>query len=340
MENRFNEVVLMAGHGGSDSGACRSDGLCERDTTKKIVNSIESWLRSAQIPVTVLDRNNDLDLAASIALINSKIGHYDTERKDNVLALEIHQDGNYPNLQKDKLNKQRGVYYYQDDEYSKSVANLFVQSFIDDGSYNATAYDRTDFDGSWSKGHYLPWAGYRLGWIEQTNPFAQLFECGYIAGENTDAQLEEHGYIAARAIAKLFGKTVQRNTTTSNPPIIQTPIIKVTPAEIIKEKEIQKDIVKENTTSMQETVTVTKTKETINIYDFVLGMFKNGTIEHYLNSILLTPTAFLMLSQLNVLSKEGNIAATAAVWFIGSAHALLKMNQATQIKVAKLNNPI
>jgi hypothetical protein len=241
------------------------------------------------------------------------------------------------------------VYYYQDDEYSSQLANFFVQSFIDDGSYNGTAHNRTDFEGSWAKGHYLPWAGYRLGWIERTTAFAQLFECGYIAGRNSDEDLEEHGKVVANAIAKLFGRSIEstktENTANTQP---QPPMVVVKDTQAIKDEKTKQEELLTNVSNnptkddmTESQVIPTKIeKERFSLGDFILGMFKNGTVELYLTTIMLAPATNLLLNQLNLLSQEGNIFATIGVWVAGAVFSMLKMHQATQIKVAKINNPL
>jgi len=209
--NKINKIIFTAGHGNADSGAVRNDGLQERETTRKICLFLEEIAKNnnnKDLQFILEDRDNKLNLSGIIQKLNTYVKSFNNKIDSNTLCIEIHQDMNAPHLDTNRQNKQMGVYYYQDDLFSKDLAYALRANFIKYGAYNATPNNYTDFNGSWTNGHYLPWRKFYLGFIHNTKALSLIIECGYISGANTDDDLRRFAQWIYSAIVELKSKNI------------------------------------------------------------------------------------------------------------------------------------
>jgi N-acetylmuramoyl-L-alanine amidase len=204
MLNKINKIVLFAGHGGGDSGAVNKlTGATEALNTKIICESAFDYLnKMGRIEVEYLDPSNNWGLATTIQQINKKYQRYSENKNNNVLCLEIHQDMYAPHLEDEKESKQMGVYYYNNDALSLSIADNLCRSFIKYGAYNVNDNNLSNFNGTWRQDHYLENRKFNLGFIHNTKPLSMIIECGFISAPHTENDLKRFGYWIAQAIHK------------------------------------------------------------------------------------------------------------------------------------------
>ena len=207
--DKINKIVFTPGHGGPDSGAVRGDGLKEADTTRIICDSISELSNQYEtngLEIVIEDKLNQLNLTGVVGFFNKKYKQFNKSINNNTLVVEIHQDGNYPQAELERQNKQMGTYYYQGDRESKELAYALRQKFVEYGAYNATPEQYEDFNGTWAKGHYLPWRGFHLGFIQNTKALSLIIECGYISGSNRQEDLDRFAMWIFRAFVELKGR--------------------------------------------------------------------------------------------------------------------------------------
>lgn len=193
MLHKINKIIITPGHGGGDSGAI-SYSKYEAINVAKICTYIQELADGNPIPgvkLETLDPKNSLGLQETINKLNKLYTSYSENTNDNVLAIEIHQDMNAPHLINQQQNTQMGIYYYQGDKQSLALADALAKKFISYGAYNVEDNSLDNFAGTWRRGHYLPWAGYYLGFIEKTNCWSLIIECGYISGRNSEEDLRQ-----------------------------------------------------------------------------------------------------------------------------------------------------
>lgn len=222
----FNKIVLCAGHGGGDPGAVNGS-MREADHNIYITDRIAKNLRDRGITVDVVPHN--LGLADSIAWVNRQsYPAYSQSRNDNAWVIEIHRDANYPQLPQEQKDNQMGVYYFDEDRngvegsgdgISFEVGKALADKFIALGAYKGkTPSNLFDFDGTWVKDHYLNWAGFNLGWLENTRPLAHLIEHGYMSGNGSADHLNKLADWTSQAIFETFTGRPYNNTQPPQPP--------------------------------------------------------------------------------------------------------------------------
>lgn len=206
----FDKIVLVAGHGGGDSGALSPQGHKESEQNIFIVDKVANYLKQKKLNILVCPHN--FDLQQSINWINANFSPYNSKRKDNAWVIEFHRDFNNPNLPLEQRNDQVGVYYFDEDRnrkesagdgFSLEIAKKLIEVFLRLGAYKGDV-DIFNFNGSWAKDHYLDWAGYYLGFIELTKPLAHIIELGFMSGRNDEKHLEKLAKWAAIAIYETF----------------------------------------------------------------------------------------------------------------------------------------
>jgi N-acetylmuramoyl-L-alanine amidase len=199
---RINKIILTPGHGGGDPGAV-SDNKTEAVNVVKIAKYIQEYENQLPIinaDVEILDIDNKLGLAATIAEANRRYKEYSLNSNNNVLLIELHQDQNAPQLQDEQEQKQMGIYYFQNDRQSLELADELAKKFISYGAYNINDGTLENFAGTWRRGHYLEWQGYYLGFINQTNCWSIIIESGYISAPNTDEDLKRFAFWIYKAL--------------------------------------------------------------------------------------------------------------------------------------------
>lgn len=219
IKNKIKNIVLTAGHGGGDSGAVSNSGRQEAIQVIKICNYLAQY--NNQFPmranIIVEDAENRLNLAQSIQALNKKFWNvFNNNSADNFLLMEIHQDMNAPHLPIERQKWQIGVYRYEGDNMSKQFASELIENCIANGAY-AGSPSRDDFDGSWQKGHYLPWRGFYLGFIQNTKALSMILECGYVSAEHTEEELQKLAWIIYQSLYEMIeGKKLIINNNTNN----------------------------------------------------------------------------------------------------------------------------
>ena len=203
--DRINTIVLAAGHGEGDPGAVNGNRK-ESDENIFITERIAELLRAKGLDVVVVPHS--LGLANSIAWLNQRYTDL-----YSAWAIEIHRDMNAPNLPEARRNDQMGVYYWgdpngdnnnsDDDVDSRAIADFMVDRFLRYGAFKGTDNTR-DFDGSWSKDHYIEWSRFHLGWMQQTKCLTHLIEHGYMSGRGDEEHLRKLAKWSAYAIYEAF----------------------------------------------------------------------------------------------------------------------------------------
>ena len=206
IKNKIKNIVLTPGHGGGDPGAVSNSGIQEAKQVIKICNYLAQY--SNQFPmrakITVEDAENRLNLAQSIQALNKKFWNiFNNNSADNFLLMEVHQDMNAPHLPLDRQKWQIGVYRYEGDKMSAEFASELIENCIANGAYAGTP-SREDFDGSWPKGHYLPWRGFYLGFIQHTKALSMILECGYVSAEHTEEELQKLAWIIYQSLYEMI----------------------------------------------------------------------------------------------------------------------------------------
>lgn len=219
--SKFNKIVLVAGHGGIDSGAISPQGHREADQVIFITDIVAKNLRDRGLNIEVCPHN--LDLQGGINWINARFSEYNPNRNDNTWILEFHRDWANPNLPQEQRDNQIGIYYFDEnrdkmegwnDGKSVEVAKYLLDIYLKLGAFKGDLNNLFDFNGSWIKDHYLDWVGYNLGFLELTKPFASLIEHGFMSGRNDNEHLTKLANWTSQAIFETF--TGQSYTNSNN----------------------------------------------------------------------------------------------------------------------------
>ena len=172
-------VVLAAGHGGVDPGACNGE-FTERDEAIKIVGWIAEILRGQGVNVFVTD--NSLDTHQTIPEVNKKFG-----AAAHVWALEVHRDS-ASGLEESDASFRCGV-YTGDSTASKTIGLAVLSGMKSEGANNK----------SWCRSHTGSRHG-SLGWIRQVQTMSHLLELGFMEGRNDDTHLRKLACIGAAGV--------------------------------------------------------------------------------------------------------------------------------------------
>ena len=178
--SRKATVVLAAGHGGSDPGACFGD-YTERDEAVQIVKYIAEILKADGISVWVSDHSKDTH--QTIPEINTTFG-----ASASTWAIEIHRDS-ASGLEKDDASTRCGI-YTGNSEISRSIGLA-----VSNAMKAAGAHKR-----SWSRSHTESRHKGGLGWINQVACMSHLIELGFMEGEHGDAHMRKLAAIGAAGI--------------------------------------------------------------------------------------------------------------------------------------------
>ncbi len=163
-------LILAAGHGGSDPGACYQD-YTERDQAIKIVGWMAEKLRAAGVDVHVTD--NSKDTHETIREVNEKFGS-----RAQCWAVEVHRDS-ASGLEWADASFRCGI--YTGDSNNSQTIGLAVQNAMK----AAGAGKHT-----WCKSHTKSRHG-SLGWIRQVKVMSHLLELGFMEGDNSDEHLQK-----------------------------------------------------------------------------------------------------------------------------------------------------
>lgn len=201
----INRVVITPGHGGGDPGAV-ANGRTESENVIKICQYLQQCYNNDRIDgllVEIIDPQNKLNLQPSIDLLNDRYPAYNPSTNNNVLAIEVHQDQNAPNLPADQQNRQMGIYYFQNDSHSQELAIELTKKFISYGAFDVQDGNPENFSGTWRRGHYLEWQGFYLGFVNNTNAWSVIIECGYVSGNNSDDDLKRFAFWIFQALKEI-----------------------------------------------------------------------------------------------------------------------------------------
>lgn len=225
--NQINKIVITPGHGAGDPGAVSGD-KTEASNNIKICQYLQELANTRPIPgcsLEILDPNNTLGLQGAIDTINNKYEAYANDKSNNVLAIEIHQDMNAPQLPDEQENTQMGVYYFANDNQSLELADELSKKWITYGAYHVLDGQPDNFAGTWRRGHYLDWAGYYLGFVNFINCWSIIIENGYISGRNSDEDLRRFAVWIYKSLYEVkTGQSYDQPAITEVTPIITPPI--------------------------------------------------------------------------------------------------------------------
>lgn len=175
-------ILLNAGHSDEEPGAISKHGV-ERDLNITIRDLVTPLLEAQGFEVKEVPDN--LKLPSSIAWINTR-----TIRLDDGLAFAIHQnDGGGVGAES---------YYYKTSPKSKELAKTLIDTYCEEtGLRNRGA--KSSSNTRWG----------RLGFIEDTMPWATLIECGFMdSAVDMKFIIENFDKVAlgiAKGICKIYG---------------------------------------------------------------------------------------------------------------------------------------
>jgi len=160
-------LFLSAGHSLKDTGAVYAD-LKESDLTIKLRDLICSKLTDKYKKIYSTDFKSyfvpdDIDLSASILWVNDRV-----KQLNDGLALELHF--NTPNVLTAKGAEM--FYYTGDDKFSKPLAEKFLAEYCKITKLKNRGVKPDSAS-----------AVKRLGWIQDTKPWALLLECAFLCGD-------------------------------------------------------------------------------------------------------------------------------------------------------------
>lgn len=171
-------VVLSAGHGGSDPGACNGVHK-ERDQCIQIVKWMATRLQGHGIMVDVVP--HQLGLNEGIRYVNAR------HKAGQAWALEIHRDS-ANGLSMEDASARCGIYYGVTPA-SHAIAKDMLASMVASGAH-PRSWVRPDTQSRHKK----------LAWIRQTHCMSHLLELGFMQGDNTERHLRRLAAWAADAI--------------------------------------------------------------------------------------------------------------------------------------------
>lgn len=178
----ITRLVLAAGHGGKDPGACNGPHR-EADQAIVITDSIARLLIGAGMPVITAPHQHDTH--ESIPWINERYKFADT------VAIEIHRDS-ANTIREPDASRRCGVYHGRA-AVSQGIACHLVAGLIQAGAVS-TSWARPDT----ASGHG------RLGFIRQVQCRSFIMELGFMEGNNAPAHLAQLARMAAAAILETF----------------------------------------------------------------------------------------------------------------------------------------
>ena len=211
----LNQIILCAGHGGTDPGAVFNNDIEAKDnifTTAKIAENLKA------MGLNVMVVSDDLDLVGAINYVNSKF------QWGQAWALEIHRDS-ASGLTANVANNRVGVYGFgqytgQDGKfYNEDVRSMDIARFMRDKMVQRGAEPS-----SWARPDSVATYG-RLGWIRDTKPAAHLIELGFVQGRSDSEHLTWLAGLASIAIYEAFTGNPAPNVGSSNSSTNNTPIV-------------------------------------------------------------------------------------------------------------------
>lgn len=180
---KIDTIVLSAGHGAKDPGACNS-GKIEKADTIYLVDHIAEILDDNYINVIMTP--DELD--SSVNWVNQRYKTF-----YSAWAIEIHRDSAIGIDQK-SANYRCGCYYGTSAQ-SRLIAD---QIKLDLKKYGAAST-------SWARSDTKSKGGKKgLEWIRKTKPLAHLLELGFMQGDSSVEHLNLLAKIAAESIYHVF----------------------------------------------------------------------------------------------------------------------------------------
>lgn len=164
----YQNVILAAGHGGSDSGA-ESRGFKERDEAIIITDRLAVLLTGDGSNVIVAPHQHDTH--QTIPWVNERYG------PPGSIAFEIHRDS--ADISEANGASTRLGIYHSGSVASKTLADKFREQVIAAGAHKT----------SWSRNHKESRFPGGLGWVNQIRCRSFIIECAFMQGKNDDAHL-------------------------------------------------------------------------------------------------------------------------------------------------------
>jgi N-acetylmuramoyl-L-alanine amidase len=171
-------VVLSAGHGGADPGACHGQHN-ERDQCIQIVDWMAARLQGHGIMVDVVP--HQLGLGEGIRYVNARYP------AGKAWALEIHRDS-ANGLNEADASTRCGIYYGVTPA-SHAIAKDLLTSLLASGAH-PRSWVRPDTQSRHQK----------LAWIRQPHCMSHLLELAFMQGDNTERHLKRLAAWAADAV--------------------------------------------------------------------------------------------------------------------------------------------
>jgi N-acetylmuramoyl-L-alanine amidase len=182
---RVPTLVLAAGHGAKDTGAC-VPGFNERDECIWIVDEMERLLRPFLGTALVIAPHRH-DTHETIPWLNARYPYL-----ASAWALEIHRDS-ASTVSGEDADLRCGIYYGTSSD-SRSIANIALGSLIAHGAHPRRSWTLCHTDSPHKS----------LGWIRQPFCLSHLMELGFMEGRNDPAHLSRLARMAAGALLKTF----------------------------------------------------------------------------------------------------------------------------------------
>jgi len=180
-----NRVILAAGHGGKDTGACFGE-YTEREEAIEIVNRVAALLVKQLPSDAVVIAPHKLDTHETIPWL---VEHGYTW--GNAWALELHRDS-ASGLAEDIASLRCGV-YHGPSKASAAIGQCMAGVMRSMGAHSST-WARPDTESRFT----------RLGWIRQPSALSHLLELGFMEGRHDSPHLDHLARIAAAAILAAF----------------------------------------------------------------------------------------------------------------------------------------
>lgn len=177
-------IVLSAGHGNGDPGAV-AQGTTEANETVQITERVAAYLRAWSFPAVVVQPHDVGDLVAEIRWVNARYKDI-----NDALVVQIHKNSGGGNGSE--------VWYPSNgDANSRAQAKVIADEL-------ATATGEPNRGIKDAKTNRFG----RLGWTDDTHPYALLVEAGFIDRNPVDDPADDRYALGiARGIMKIFGLT-------------------------------------------------------------------------------------------------------------------------------------
>ena len=180
---RASKLILSAGHGGRDCGACFGPHN-ERDQCITIVNEMASIL-SEYIPGSVVVTPHKLDTHEAIPWMNRQFAF------GQAWAVEVHRDS-ADTIQEPDASLRCGV-YHSGRGVSNTIAGRMRMEMLRMGAHST----------SWSRDMHESRHG-SLMWITGPRVISHLMELGFMEGDNSPEHLKRLARIGAAAVLHPF----------------------------------------------------------------------------------------------------------------------------------------